>query len=362
MTTSKKRIAVLVLLLLAAGAAGAWYVIAKVGRDDHTIRVSGNIEVTEVGISFKIAGRVIKRLVDEGDMVHQGQLIAELDTQDLEAQRDLRPRREGGCPLALKEMENGSRPAGDRHGQGPSGRGAGRPGPRPGRLGRAKALLPTNAMAKKDYDQAKAANDMAEEKYNEAVKQYSMVTEGPHRSRSTRPARKFHQAEAALELAKTQLSYAKVYSPLDGVVLSKNIEPGEYVAPGTPVVTVADLVNVWLRAYIDEMDLGLVKLGQRADVTVDSRPGKVYAGRVGFIASEAEFTPKTVQTEKERVKLVYRIKIDIQNPEMELKPGMPADAKILTARGVVNHAPIGQNATARRAFRAKLMPWILVKY
>ena len=82
------------------------------------------------------------------------------------------------------------------------------------------------------------------------------------------------------------------------------------------------------------MDLGLVKLGQRADVTVDSRPGKVYAGRVGFIASEAEFTPKTVQTEKERVKLVYRIKIDIQNPKMELKPGMPADAKILTAGGL----------------------------
>jgi HlyD family secretion protein len=136
------------------------------------------------------------------------------------------------------------------------------------------------------------------------------------------------QAQAALQLVKTQLSYATVVSPLTGVVLSKNIEPGEYVAPGTAVVTVGDLVNVWLRAYIEETDLGRVKVGQRASVTTDTYPGKRYEGRVSFIASEAEFTPKNVQTQKERVKLVYRIKIDITNPKMELKPGMPADAVI----------------------------------
>ena len=124
------------------------------------------------------------------------------------------------------------------------------------------------------------------------------------------------------------MSYATVVSPLTGVVLSKNIEPGEYVAPGTAVVTVGDLVNVWLRAYIDETDLGRVKVGQRAWVTTDTYPGKIYEGRVSFISSEAEFTPKNVQTQKERVKLVYRIKIDITNPNMELKPGMPADAVI----------------------------------
>ena len=104
------------------------------------------------------------------------------------------------------------------------------------------------------------------------------------------------------------------------------------MAPGTPVVTVADMVNVWLRAYVNETDLERVKFRQPADVTADSLPGKVYHGRVAFIAQEAEFTPKTVQTEKERVKLVYRIKIDIQNPDMELKAGMPADA-ILRGKG-----------------------------
>ena len=134
-------------------------------------------------------------------------------------------------------------------------------------------------------------------------------------------------------MAETQLSYATVYSPLSGVVLSKNIEPGEYVAPGTAVVTVGDLVNVWLRGYIEETDWGRVKVGQRAWVTTDTCPDKKYEGRVSFIAQEAEFTPKNVQTQKERVKLVYRIKIDITNPNMELKPGMPADAVIETGVG-----------------------------
>lgn len=119
-----------------------------------------------------------------------------------------------------------------------------------------------------------------------------------------------------------------MFSPLSGWVLSKNAEPGEYLAPGTPVVTVGNLNQVWLRAYISESDLGRVKVGQHVRVTADTFPGKVYKGKISFISPQAEFTPKNVQTEKERVKLVYRVKVDIPNPEMELKPGMPADAEI----------------------------------
>jgi HlyD family secretion protein len=130
-------------------------------------------------------------------------------------------------------------------------------------------------------------------------------------------------------LAETQLGYATLRAPFSGLVLSKNAEPGEYVSPGTPIVVVGDLEHVWLRAYVEETDLGRVKLGQRAYVTTDTYPGKVYQGRLSFIASEAEFTPRNVQTQKERVKLVYRIKIDIPNPAQELKPGMPADAEIV---------------------------------
>lgn len=132
-----------------------------------------------------------------------------------------------------------------------------------------------------------------------------------------------------MALAETRLGYATLTSPLTGLVLSHNIESGEFVAAGTPIVTVGDLEHVWLRAYVDETDLGRIKVGQSAKVTTDTFPDKHYVGRVSFIASQAEFTPKSVQTQKERVKLVYRIKITINNPLMELKAGMPADARIV---------------------------------
>ena len=151
---------------------------------------------------------------------------------------------------------------------------------------------------------------------------------GPRKEDIDQARARFEQAQQALALAQTQLGYATLTAPTSGVILSKNIEPLEYVAPGTSVVTLANLDQVWLRAYLEESDLGRVKVGQKASITTDTYPGKRYEGRVSFISSEAEFTPKSVQTRKERSRLVYRIKIDIRNLAMELKPGMPADADI----------------------------------
>jgi HlyD family secretion protein len=137
------------------------------------------------------------------------------------------------------------------------------------------------------------------------------------------------RSRASLALIDTQLADTVVTSPVDGVVLVKAADAGEVLAPGTAVVTVGDIEHPWLRGYINETDLGRVKLGSKARVTTDSYPGKVYNGRVTFIASEAEFTPKQIQTQQERVKLVYRIKIEVENPGRELKSNMPADAEIL---------------------------------
>jgi HlyD family secretion protein len=117
-------------------------------------------------------------------------------------------------------------------------------------------------------------------------------------------------------------------APIDGVVLVKSAEAGEVLAAGASFLTVGEVESPWLRAYISEQDLGRVKLGAKVKVTTDSYPGKVYWGRVSFISPEAEFTPKQIQTKEERVKLVYRIKIEIPNPEQELKSNMPADAEI----------------------------------
>jgi len=137
------------------------------------------------------------------------------------------------------------------------------------------------------------------------------------------------RSKANLALIDSQLADTVAVSPVGGVVLVKAADVGEVLAPGTTVVTVGDIDHPWLRGYINETDLGKVKLGARAKVTTDSYPGKTYDGRVTFIASEAEFTPKQIQTAQERVKLVYRIKIEVANPRHELKSNMPADAEIV---------------------------------
>jgi HlyD family secretion protein len=323
-----KKIILFLFALLTIAAVGGWYAWRHFHRhDDEALHLSGNIEATEVGISFKIPGRVIKRLVDEGDKVKRGQLIAVLDTADLEAEVALRRAELAAARAALAALLAGSRP------EEIDAAGANMAAARVEKdrleteLGRSRRLIEGKMISQEEYDRAAAAARVAAERYRQASEQFKLVKAGPRKEDIDQGRARVQQAEAALRVAQTQLDYAQVTSPLDGIVLSKNIEPGEYVAPGTPVVTVADMVNVWLRAYVDETDLhDRVQLDQPAEVTVDSLSGKVYEGRVVFIAQEAEFTPKTVQTEKERVKLVYRIKIDVKNPRMELKAGMPADA------------------------------------
>jgi len=140
---------------------------------------------------------------------------------------------------------------------------------------------------------------------------------------------KVEQLKASLALTETRLGFAELASPLDGFILVKSSLAGEVVKSGTPVFTAVDLNNIWVTAYINEKDLGKVKLNQESEITTDSFTGKKYKGRVSFISSQAEFTPKFIQTQEERVKLVYRIKVQVDNSSLELKPGMPADAYII---------------------------------
>ena len=379
---ARLRLLAVVVILLAGSGGGYWLLRQHRGEVDGRIRVSGNIEATEAQVAFKIAGRVEQRLVDEGMMVKQGQKIATLDTADLLANVAVREAEVHAARAALDALKAGSRvediaaakAAWEKAAHGLADLEA---GSRPQEIAAAEAavaaaaanmkrldadlrrtttLFQQRTISAEEYDAARAARDMAVERHRQAVEQSKLVKEGPRKEQIEQarsalaqakaqydlvkagPRRedidqgqaRLEQAQAALRLAQTQFSYATVYSPLSGVVLSKNIEPGEYVAPGTAVVTVGDLVHVWLRGYIEEPDWEHVKVGQRAWITTDAKPGKKFEGRVSFISQEPEFTPKNVQTQKERVKLVIRIKIDITSPKMDLKPGMPADAVIET--------------------------------
>ena len=380
--TIKKAVGVAgALVAIAAGASGYWLFANRAGNHQGAIRVSGNIEITDAELSFKIPGRVEQRLVDEGHFVERGQPVAELERSDLEQEVAMRRADLEAASAAWEELRNGSRPEEKKAAHAAVDAAEAvwldlKAGSRQQEINAAKAelaeaeaqrdqwesdysraeeLLQKNAVSRQDYDRIEASVKAARERVKAATEklalaeagsrehrieqaeaakrqaeaELALVLEGPRAEKIAQATGRRKQAEAALRLAETKLGYARLVSPMKGVVLSKNVEPGEYVAPGTPVVTVGDLEHPWLRAYINETDLGRVKHGQKVRVTTDTYPGKVYEGRISFIASEAEFTPKNVQTQKERVKLVYRIKIDVANPELELKPGMPADAEIL---------------------------------
>ena len=238
--------------------------------------LSGNVEVTEVNIGFKIPGRVITLYTDEGRMVKKGDKIAELDSAELES----------------VVTQN-----------------------------RASVL---NAEAQFD----KAKND-----YDRFTKLYQDSVISPQQMDAARTAydvakSQLKMSRAALKTSEVRLGDSVIYATLNGMVLRKNIEEGETVGPGTSIITVGDLENPWIKVYVKEDKLGHVKLGQTAQVMTDSYPGKRYEGTVTYISSEAEFTPKHVQTQEERVKLVFGVKVSVKNVNNELKPGMPADVKI----------------------------------
>ncbi|PKN41564.1 MAG: hemolysin secretion protein D, partial [Deltaproteobacteria bacterium HGW-Deltaproteobacteria-17] len=199
---------------------------------------------------------------------------------------------------------------------------------------RQKSLRARGVASEQTFEAARSTYEAALARLQEAREQLDLVREGPRQEEIARARARLDQAKQSLAIARTRLGYATLQAPLSGMVLSENVEPGEYVVPGVPVVTIGDLVNAWVRAYVNETDLGRVKLGQPVCVTTDTYPDKTYPGKLTFISSQAEFTPKNVQTSEERVKLVYRVKVEIANPDFELKPGMPADASIWLGEGV----------------------------
>ncbi len=295
---------------------------------ENRLNVSGNIEAIQVEASFRVAGKVLERPVDEGQMVQAGQLLARLDAKDLEQQVAMRRADVATSKAALDALLAGSRKeeiGAAKAALGQASADLRRLEPDEARL---RDLKQQGILSVRDYEASRASLEAARGKVQQTDQQYTLVRKGPRKEDIDQARARLEQSSQALALAQTQLGYATLTAPSSGVILSKNIEPMEYVAPGTAVVTMADLGQVWLRAFVEETDLGRVKVGQKAFMTTDSFPGKRYEGRVAFIASEAEFTPKTVQTRKERTKLVYRIKIAIPNPAMELKPGMPVDAEI----------------------------------
>jgi HlyD family secretion protein len=386
-----KKILIIGLILAAAGAA-VWVFRGMGKAPDDRLMISGNMELEEVTIAFKTAGRLLERTVDEGDAVKKGQVIARLDRDQLSMQRereaaglassesqlaqaqtavefqraslaaDLETRRgdEASVEARLAELRNGARPQEKLDARAAVDAASSELDRAKRDWERAQTLYKNDDISTAQFDQYRNRFENAQAVLKQLQEREALVLAGPRveqihaqqgqveRARgavkmaeasqlelkrreqeiTTRRA-EIARSRASLALIDTQLADTVVASPVDGVVLLKAADAGEVLAPGTAVVTVGDIDHPWLRGYINETDLGRVKLGSKARVTTDSYPGKVYNGRVTFIASQAEFTPKQIQTQQERVKLVYRVKIEVENPARELKSNMPADAEIL---------------------------------
>jgi HlyD family secretion protein len=385
---SVRKILLFFVLIAAAAGIAFYYYGYRPGLHPEIIRTSGHIEVTEVDMSFRLAGHVAALHVDEGYEVAKGALLAELDRGVIQARRDqaaaqlaeLEAReaslivsiqiREGVLDAEVKRARAAVSAAGARYR-------SLKTGSREEEIAEAAAVMERSRAEwenrKRDYERmkdlyerkiisfsqfdaartaeesARAALDAAEERYklvrtgprSELIQEGEANLEGSGAALAAaqigrREVDKMRldlkvvqaqaaQARALLRVAEDDLAKSSLHAPFDGFVTVKDTEQGEYVQPGTPVITIARLDEVWVKTYVPETQLGKIFLGQKAEVISDSFPEKTYPGAVTFISPEAEFTPKNVQTREERVKLVYRIKVTLENPRQELKPGMPVD-------------------------------------
>ncbi len=297
-------------------------------QDKNKLLVSGNIEAHEAVLSFKVQGRITELSVEEGQWVEEGAVLARLDDTDFRQQvtideANLRAT-QAQLTLALagarqQEIEQAAQSIREAEADLQQ---------RKLDLERAEALLRKDAGSQQARDLAETNLKRSEANLRLLRERHNQLVEGTRKEQIGIVRADVARAREGLQLSRIKLGHTLLRAPKAGVVLVRQAELGEVVAPGTPVVTLADLDNVWLRGYISETDLGRVRWGQDAALRTDTFPEKTYKGRVSFISSKAEFTPKSVETHKERVTLVYRVKIDVENPNYELKPGMPADASL----------------------------------
>ncbi len=384
----KKRLILVVFLVLLFGVGAMVYWGQRAERLAE-LYYSGTIEATQANLAFQVSGRVSIVFFDEGQAVEKNQVLAVLDQDEFKARRDqaradwIRSQQNLKQLETLLELNRQVLPAevervkatvqalqsqlaeleaGYRIQEVEQARYAYEQAQfaleeaRKDKI-RYERLFERKIVAEKDKDAVDLKYETALKAYEGAKKAYELLQEG-YRKESIATARsklaegqaalkqardnlkkidiieseveaaraQVQSARAELELAEIRLNYTELRAPFKGILVSRNVEPGEVVTPGQEVLSLSDLSQVDLKVFVDETEIGKVRPGQAVDVKIDTFPSKAYAGQVSFISPEGEFTPKIIQTHKERVKLVYLVKITIPNPNFELKTGMPADA------------------------------------
>lgn len=302
--------------------------------DDSTVFASGTVDATEVAAAFRVPGILSKRPVDEGSHVKPGELLAALDDRETVARLHQVEAAQQAAEAHLKDLKQGYRPQEIAEARAQVEQARANRVNLEEEARRSDVLFHGGATSQQRRDKDRTAATVAAQQLSAAQERLKLLQSGyrPDVIDAARAQR--GQAQAAVAVARVALDDLQATSPIEGVVTRKYAEVGETLGAGRPVVTVTDISRPWLRVYIPENQIGKVRLGALAKVKVDTFPDREFDGRVSYVSSQAEFTPKNVQTQEERVKLVFAVNVTVDNRDGTLKPGMPGDVYISTGEAV----------------------------
>lgn len=297
-------------------------------NNPDTIQASGNIESTNVTVSSKVSGEIKKILFDEGQLVKEGDTVMIIDHETLQFQLD---QAEAGVETAkaqLSLLKKGAREEDISQAEEAVNQAQVNFDLAKKDNERMEKLLAVKSISQYQYDNASAKFELTQAQLKSAKENLAKLKNFARPEEIQQAEANLKKQIAAADLLRKNIRDSYVESPINGFIVNKYFEKGETVTQMSSLFKVADLRTVDLKIYVSEEELGSVKLGQTADISIDAYPNKTYKGKVIYISPEAEFTPKNIQTKDERTKLVFAVKIKVDNPEFELKPGMPADAVV----------------------------------
>ena len=307
---------------------GGIYLVQKKPTNPNQITLYGNIDIRQSALAFNSNGRVTELKVQEGDMVKKGDILGQLDTESLilninKAKADI----EGQKQVFLR-LKNGSRPEDIAKGKAAVAAAQAEVERASRQLNRLNTLQATGAISQQELDAEKAIFKQAQAQLNSQKKNLQLLQIGPRQEEIAQAKAAVQSTEATLALLEYQLKESTLLAPIDGVVRARLLEVGDMASPQKPVFTLAIVNPKWVKAYISEPDLGKIRQGMMVQVMIDSAPNKPIEGKIGYISSVAEFTPKTVQTEELRTSLVYEIRVQVEDKQDQLRLGMPATIHI----------------------------------
>jgi HlyD family secretion protein len=321
-------LAVLAVLAIGFGVGRSW---GHSKNERNRLVLYGNVDLRQVELSFNNSDRIAEVLVQEGDKVKCGQIVARLDTGRLKPQTAEAEAEVESQQAAVQKLHDGSRPEEIAQAQANVASAKAdlvNAGQQWNRMMVLSKLTTGRAISQQDLDGAKAGLDMAQARLEVTQKGLDLSTIGPRKEDIAQGEAQLRVNQAQLDLLRQKLADSELVSPCDAVVRSRLLEPGEMITPQRPVFNLAITNPKWVRAYVSDPDLGKMRPGMKASITADSFPGRAFSGWVGFISSVAEFTPKAVETVDLRSSLVYEIRVFVQDPQDELRLGMPATVSL----------------------------------